>query len=186
MRSLPSKFLAVALTASLTVAFYPRAPEPDAPATALGLKVAAASDVVRLRSVAKEQIAREVAGGLRSLVSAAALFRELNRLEPAAPELAISDGYPSSFRPRARTDEERLCRQVVNWVVKLVRRERPEQADAVATRLDAEFLAERQARGAIRLPDSSSLESVEELLKRTEALLTNQQRRAILGPFERH
>jgi hypothetical protein len=185
MRSLPSKFLAVALTVSLTVAFYRPAPEPDAPATAPGPEVAAAADFVRLRSVAKEQIAREVAGSRRSLVSAAALFRELNRLEPPAPELAFSDGYPSSFRPRARTDEERLCRQVVNWVANLVRRELPEQADTVATCLEAEFLAERRAQGAIRLPDSSSLESVEELLKRTEALLTKQQRRAILGPFER-
>jgi hypothetical protein len=179
MRSLPSKFLAVTLAVALPVVFCRRAPVPDQPAAAPGIELAPAPDAVLLRLAAKQLLAREVANGRRSLIAAAALFRELNRMSPEPAEPAISGPYTWSLRAPARSDEERLCRQVLEWVVNLLHREQPDRADAAAARLEAELHDELRTRGVIRFPDPSSLESVEDLLKRAEASLPEQERKDI-------
>jgi len=178
MRSLPYKFLAVALAIALPVAFCRRAPGPDQPPEPPGPEMAApAADTVALRIVAKDQLAREVADGRRSLWVAAALFGELNRLPPEPDRPAWIN---SSVSIPADTAEGALCRQVIERVDTALHLE-PDRAAAAVARLEAEFFAELRTRGAIRLPDPLSLESVEEILKRARASLSEQQRRAILG-----
>jgi hypothetical protein len=179
MRTAPYKFLAVVIAIALPVAFCRRAPDPNQPAEPLSPEMAAAApDTVVLRLAAKEQIAREVADGRRTLWVAAALFRELNRLppEPAKPSRIVS---PVNIP--VDTEEGWLCRQVVEGV-RVALHQEPERAAAVVARLEAEFFAELRRHGVIRLPEPSSLESVPELLAQARASLAEQQRRAILGP----
>jgi hypothetical protein len=178
MKLTPAKLsvapVAVVLTALLVCrppepAAPPPPPEPDPEAAALA---APWPDVVPLRLVAKQLLARAVADGRRSLGEAAALFRELNRLPPARgqpPEIVTHVHIPMD------TEAGWLCRQVAEHVHGALREE-PERAAAVVARLEAEFFAEWGASGAIRLPDPASLEPVEELLRQARARLAEQQR----------
>src|SRR5262249_815652 len=116
MRSLPSKFLAVVLAVSLPAVFCRCEPEPTWSPEPEGQDGTAVPHVISMRLAAKQWLARAVADGRLSLLDAAALFGELNRFAPAAPDLAIEDRHACALRPPARTDAERLCRQVVQWV----------------------------------------------------------------------
>jgi hypothetical protein len=98
--------------------------------------------------------------------------------------LSLLDPYSWALSAPVRTDDERLCRQVVEWVESLLRKESEKLAEAAVARLNAEYREELRTRGTIRLPDPSSLESVEEILKRARASLSEQQRRAIRGRHE--
>jgi hypothetical protein len=91
-------------------------------------------EVAPLRILAKDQIAREVGEGRRSLLEAAKLFGQLNKLDPAmtrVTEVASSVGIP------ADTEEACLCRQVVAYV--LHQKPDPSRAAVAMARLDAEF-----------------------------------------------
>jgi hypothetical protein len=123
---------------------------------------------VRLR--AKRAIALDVAAGRRRLVEAAALFGALNRQPPALTEPPV-EVYRNKFVPiPARTAEERLCWQVACWVHnEHYRSRRMTRVSAVLRRLAAEFEEELRTRGQIRLPELSTLEPVEEVLRRAEA-----------------
>jgi hypothetical protein len=121
---------------------------------------------VYLRLVAKGLIARDVAAGRRSLVEAAALFRELDRLPPASIELARLDEVDASLPIPGQTEEERLCRHVLAYVRAALAGGEPDRAEAALTRLADEFFAERRVRGAIQLPAPDSGESVREVLAR--------------------
>jgi hypothetical protein len=159
MRVWPHKFLAVvlavALAVALPVAFCRRPPEPDPAAEpVIGEAVGdPAPEVVALRVVAKGLLAR-AAAGRRSLVDAAGLFRELDRLPPAP---APPTGFDPTLRIPADTDEGRLCRQVVA-VGRAELAADPDRAAEAVARLEEEFLQALRQRGAVRLPDPSSLE----------------------------
>ena len=177
--------LALTLVGAVAVVCCPRTPDPaevtppaETEALAEGVPEAAV-----LRVNAKKLIAREVAAGRRSLVEAAALFGALNRLPPRSTDLARQDLHHDwALRVPARTEEERLCRQVVEWVDGLRRSESPESVAATVARLTAEFREELRRHGAIRLPDPSSLPSAKELLDQARKAMTEVERKAILSP----
>lgn len=170
--------LLLALTAgALVVALYPRPPlpaEPLWPGVSEGDR--RLSETRMLRHFAKALIADEVIGGRRPLLEAAALFGALNRLPPEPLPLSVADVDPSLWRIPARTDEERLCRQVVAWVSHRTPRD---QADAAVARLAAEYRWEVHAQGAIRLPDLASLEWPHELLARVRKSLSETERKCL-------
>lgn len=117
---------------------------------------------MQLRARAKDRIARDVVAGRRSLPEAAALFGALNRMPPVSPDLSLLD---SPLSLPARTDEERLCRQVVEWVKNLLRPESPASAEPAVARLEAEFREELCRHGEIRLPDPPSPTEIQEVLE---------------------
>src|SRR5262249_13319841 len=120
-------------------------------------------DILSLRIAAKQRIARGVLADRFSLLEAAALFGALNRQPPQAPDLSLSDGPGSRLGLRKRTDEERLCRQVVDYVGRIIA-EDPKQTEAVLKRLEAEFEEELGRQGRIILPEPTSLLPVQKLL----------------------
>jgi hypothetical protein len=119
-----------------------------------------------LRIVAKGQIARDVAAGKRSLVEAATLFAALNRLPPAATNLAVVVPYAADLSLPCATNEDRLCVQVALWVRGTFEPGQRGQAAAVLARLADEYRQAVRGTGTVRLPPPESLEPVEELLDR--------------------
>jgi RNA polymerase sigma factor (TIGR02999 family) len=161
MRSVPFKFLAVALAGSLAVVYGPPLPRPVQSRDAATLNVCllvSAPEFLIPRADVRGRLAHEVVDGRRSLLEAAALFGELNRLPPAMDIMRARFYSPVAIP--ADAEEERLCRQVVEHV-RAVLEEEPVRAAAATARLEAEFFAELRAHGAIRLPDPSALEPVE-------------------------
>lgn len=167
----PRRYVALAFVAAagLFFALRPRPPEPDDPPDADPTEQL--SEVVHLRIQAKARIAREVIAGRRPLLEAAALFRELDRLPPVAE---VQFGWiPVRLPFPTRTEEEKYCRSVAVWVWTWSTNARTpgddsadERAAAAVARLVAEFENERGRCGAIRLPDSSALESAAALIER--------------------
>src|SRR5262245_32853045 len=113
----------------------------------------ARQEAVALRIFAKDLVASEVAAGRRSLFEAAALFGALNRVPPQASALSLMDSKAGGPRVPARTDEERLCRQVIVWAPTVLTGWPADEARSVTDRLEAEFWEELRERGVIRLPD---------------------------------
>jgi hypothetical protein len=138
------------------------------------------SSTVPARIFAKRLIARDVVAGGRSLLEAAALFRELNRLPPKLPDMPL--GYPIVWTQPgpARSAEEQLCWQVISWVRSTQTEEMPGRED-VAVRLEAEVQVMLWDPGAIRLPDAQSLTPVRELLDRARGAMTRSQWEAYRG-----
>jgi hypothetical protein len=123
------------------------------------------SDGVVVRSYAKRQVVRDVVAGRHSLLTAAALFRELDRLPPEPPDLSPEAldqllGLPPS---PSRSADERRCWQVILWVHSAQTEGLPGR-EAAATRLEAELWERLLSRGGLRLPDAGSLPPVRELL----------------------
>ena len=165
------KVLVLALAAgSLPVALYrppPAGDTPPPPATIeLVMEGAPANQAQRL--IAKEQVARDVVAGRLSLLQAAALFRELNKLIPRPAKPTVVD---TSIDIPADTDEAWLCRQVV-YHVRVALTTDPLRARAAVSRLEADFAAELRQCGAIRLPDASALPPVRQLLGQGRDLRT--------------
>src|SRR5262245_50325543 len=104
--------LALALSGAVAVVFCPRAADPAEAIAPPACDEFAEGypETVALRSLAKKFIATETASGRRSLVEAAALFRELNRLPHEFTVLVRPDGFPHL---PGRTDAELLCLQVI-------------------------------------------------------------------------
>src|SRR5262245_26355394 len=149
------KLLVLALaTGCLAVAFRHRAAVPDdaAPTPPIVQVEEGWPATALLRSIAKQQIAEEVAAGRRTVWEAAALFRDLNRVPPQPHRSLLVD---ACSRIPADTDEGWECRGVIAHV-RVVLHPDTARADAVAARLEADVLADLRARGAIRLPDSRS------------------------------
>lgn len=154
--------------------------ESDEPVQSLAAETEglASQEIVTLRSGARDQIARDVIAGRLSLVQAASLFGALNRIPPQSPKLSILDLQVSRLRVQARTDDERLCRQVVECVGWELAEE-PDRADAALARLEAEFKEELRKEGTIRLPSPLTLVPVEKLLEQARAELTD---KGVLSP----
>ncbi|HJZ90029.1 MAG TPA: hypothetical protein VKE40_04105 [Gemmataceae bacterium] len=161
--------LAAAAAAALVGRHFAEPAPPDPPPWGDGAE--SYPETVPLRYVAKRQIAREVAAGARPLVEAATLFGELDRLPPAT--------YPAYHAALpGRTEEERLCREVIQFVHSL-EDEFPQAAAAVA-RLEGELRSELGRDGGVRLPDPASLPPAVELLEQARAGMTEAERRAVL------
>jgi hypothetical protein len=109
------------------------------------------------KGVIKRQIALDVIEGRLSLVDAAAKYGELNRQHPIAIPLDHGDDHPTPLRSPVRTDEERLCRQVINWVGALLS-EDPDRAKIVVARLELEYRTEQDKESGVRLPDPATVQ----------------------------
>jgi hypothetical protein len=122
-------------------------------------------DTLRLRILAKEQLVEEVASGRLTLFATAALFRELDGMPPR-------NEFPTHQDPPIRlecsTEDERYCVRVITFAWNSLRATpaQPGRAEIVTERLVAEFEAERNLSGTIRLPDPRSLEPIHRLLRR--------------------
>jgi len=174
---LPSKilaFAAVSLVAGAMIVMlgqWPSGPAEPAGSVKYQPDAQPIPGVVALRIAAKYGVARDVIAGKLSLLQGAALFGALNQVPPLAPTLS-SVGVPErSLGVPARTEEEQLCSQVINYVG-LQLAEEPERAKAALARLKADFKEKLRTEGSIRLPDASSLVSVQELLQLARADLT--------------
>lgn len=128
-------------------------------------------EILALRPLAKCCIAHDVIEGRFSLLEAAALFGALNRIPPHAPNPSLLDLHPSPLSLPARTDEERLCRHVVEYVGWELGKE-PDRAAVAVRRLEAEFTDELCRNGFIQLPDPASLVPVQKLLDEAKVELT--------------
>jgi hypothetical protein len=102
------------------------------------------------RTESKRRIALDVIANRCSLIEAAALFRELNRMPPVA--IVNEVWLPIPMTATVRTDDERLCGQVINWVDRLLHG--TAESDAVLTRLEREYRSEQAKPGGIRLPEN--------------------------------
>ena len=74
-----------------------------------GTRPAAGVEVIRLRDAAKLRVVAQVVAGELDLFGAATHFRQINHEPPEFPQF----GY--RLLP-GRTDEEKLCREVIMWV----------------------------------------------------------------------
>jgi hypothetical protein len=178
MRRPPVKLFALALAlggvvTALTGLWLPEPDDaalPDLPCVEAAGGPSSPSAVI---VVAKKLVARDVAVGRRSLLEAAALFRDLPRRPAELTPPPSLEGRDWGRDLPAETEEERLCLRVIG-VVRVVLAEQPDVARLKATvaRLEGEFWTAICEHGAIRLPDVPP-EAVETLLERAkEALRT--------------
>jgi hypothetical protein len=157
------------VAASLTYVLGPRPAESDQscqPASSEA-KRQVLPETLALRIAAKSHIAEKVIDGRLSLAQAAALFGALNRLEPQSLKTR-SDTYALRDRFPAHTEEERLCRQVVQWVSAELANEHDRQ-EATLARLEDEFKEFKQ--GMVQLPDAGTLVPVHKLLEQAREKL---------------
>src|SRR5262249_49490367 len=133
-----------------------------------------------LRVLAKKHIARDVAAGQLSLIEAATLFRVLNA--PAELDaLARQDREFWVLNEPVRTDDERICRQVVQWVSAMGLTESPECVAEAVARLSEEYRAEVCRHGHVRLPDWTGRPTAEELLTNARSTMTESERKMLFG-----
>jgi hypothetical protein len=179
MRVSPRKFLAVAIAVALPVVYcrHPAGPDELLPPGEAEPPAPAWPDLLDA-TVARSLIARDAAAGRRTLLEAAALFRELNQLPPAVSAPAHADPNSPPLTIPRDTEEARLCRQVILYAHFALRSVAPGREDAAVARLEAEFFAELRAHGAVRLPDPSALEPVEELLQQARLWIAEHEPRA--------
>ena len=185
MKRLPYFVLTLGLAAAVAAVFAPCGSGPGESCTepTIVTVVQPPPESAVLRTLARRRIARDAAAGRRSLVEAAALFHVLN-LSGDVPA-RFPDDHPWALASSCHTDEERLCRQVVQWVDTLQRLE-PRDSDAAAVaRLNAEFQEELRRHGAIRLPDLTGSPTAGELLETFRATMTDTERRTLYGPGTR-
>jgi hypothetical protein len=97
------------------------------------------------RIAEKDRLAALVGEGRLALPDAAARFRDLDRQPPPFRWDQFCRSCPG------RSDEERHCREVINYVRTL--RDPPGRGDAVAARLEAE-LRDLLDRGDLHLPEA--------------------------------
>jgi hypothetical protein len=140
------------------------------------------SDAVVVRSYAKRQVVRDIVAGRHSLLTAAALFRELDRLPPEPPDLAPESldqllGLPPA---PSRSADERRCWQVIIWV-RSAQTDGLSGRDAAAARLEAELWERMLSREGLRLPDAGSLPPIRELLAQARDAMAESQRNAGRG-----
>jgi hypothetical protein len=120
-------------------------------------KFRALCNAVSQRGLAKGRLAVDVAAGRLTLLEAAARFRELNSQWPPF-DWHLWRGFIHVRFPGV-SDDEGLCRQVI-ICAKSALWEKPEEAELVACRLEAE-LDEHLRHGTLRLPPVAGTESVE-------------------------
>jgi hypothetical protein len=184
MRPTHLNSIVLALATVAAVVTFRGGPGPDTPADAIATDAALIApwpEVVRLRALAKDRLAREVAAGRLPLLEAAALFRELDRVPPSV-EPARLDGADASVLIPGRSDAERWCQRVLAHVQAALG-DRPAERAEAEDRVVAEFFRVLRADGAVRLPDPFGLPTAEELLTQTRAGLSDKARRDLFGDW---
>ncbi len=101
--------------------------------------------VVRQRLRAKLELTRQLLDGELSLFEVAAWFRYLN----AHPD--CQDNFREA-QP-GKTEEEKLCRQVIVWAASRAREESPSQGEALARQLEQELQRHMDCNGGVILPE---------------------------------
>jgi hypothetical protein len=188
MKHLPHVVFSIALAAAGLALLKPPTPGPiDASGPELvDPKVARPfPEAMQLSSYARNLLIEEVIDGRRSLVSAATLFRELDLRNGQVwdrPWIRLAEG---TCRLPGRTPAERLCRQVEIRLRETLGQD-PGRRDAVLARLEGEFRDAHRVDGDICLPGPETLESVEHLLARARASMTDRQRRHLYDGLRRH
>jgi hypothetical protein len=172
--------LTLVFTGAVTDVFVQRAPDPSSTDES-EVRSDELPEMLALRPLAKQLIAREAAAGRRSLFEAAALFRELNRFTPAL-DVPLLGPYDSRIHLPRETDDEVLCCQVASYVLVALKDRPLGEADAAVARLETEFWEAKLADGVIRLPDRTALPPARELLEQARAALTAAERRALFHP----
>lgn len=120
-------------------------------------------ETIHLRIRAKNRIVDGLADDHLSLLSAAALFRELDSVSPPAvyaPE--TSPNHPLQLT--SPTEAEWYCGQVILYTRGTLGGDQLGRMDAVTERLVAEFWAEKRKQGVVRLPESNELATVRRTL----------------------
>jgi hypothetical protein len=182
MKRLPCYLAALASASALAGVYWPWAhegPESDPP-PGMVVTDGPVPECMTLRVLAKLHIARDVVAGGMSLIEAATLFRILN--EPADADALDREGAQFwVLREQVHTEDERICRQVVQWVSSLALTDTPEQVATAVARLTAEFREELRRHGQVRLPDRAGQPTAEELLHNARATMTESERARLFG-----
>jgi hypothetical protein len=185
MRRPPVKLFALALVVGGVVIALTGflLPEPDdvAPPDLPWAEAAGQSSPADVVGFAKKLVARDVAVGRRSLLEAAALFRDLPRLPSGLTPPSV-DGRDWGQDLPAETEEERLCIRVIG-LVRGVLWEQPDVARLAAAqaRLESEFWAAICEQGVICLPDVPPA-AIEALLEQAREALRTSPRGPAPGP----
>ncbi len=90
------------------------------------------SEILMERIRAKGRVANDLVARRLTLLEAAAQFRHLNHEPPQAPAAGL-DCFPG------RTENERLCRQVLSWVPGVMEGCAPTQIEELVCGLEAEL-----------------------------------------------
>ena len=103
---------------------------------------------INARILAKEQVIGDLVAGRLTLLKAAALFRRLNTEIFDYPETTPPDYFPG------RTENERLCNQVLRWATAMTYHWTPSHAEEILCRLKAELEAHLALHGGeVLLPE---------------------------------
>jgi len=103
-------------------------------------------EVLVARARAKAHVTDEVLTGRLTLLQAAARFRRLDAQEPAS-KVDLRQHFAGA------TEEERLCRQVIQWATAAAQDVSPTAAAPTRARLEAELAGLLAERGRLVLPD---------------------------------
>jgi hypothetical protein len=144
MRAALFWFTGVGLAVLGSVAFVSAGPKGGAaPICAARPDVAALDEAAVRRLAAKTAVTRRVVGGELTLAEAAAWFRYLDAANPPT-------GESSAQVDAGLSEEEQFCRQVMRWAKAQAPADgaAPEQAEALARRLEAELAALLRRDGA--------------------------------------
>jgi hypothetical protein len=161
MKRLPAVVLTVALTGSFIAAgerslSRMNDPQPDADRPDASWEEVSPPSAFVGRLSAKREVVRAVIDGRLSLFEGASLVGAIHRSLPEMAELSLSDAWTSPLGVAPRTDEERLCRQIL-WGVATQLEDDPARARAVTERLVAEYWGALSSLGTIRLPEPSAV-----------------------------
>jgi len=182
MNRLPRYVAALASAGALAGVYWPRAqenPEPDAPPGML-VTNGPMPESMTLRFLAKQHIARDVVAGRMSLIEAATIFRVLN--QPVDLDALNREGGQFwVLTEPVHTEDERHCRQVVQWVSALGLTDSSEHVAAAVARLTAEYQEEARRHGQVRLPDRAGGTTAEELLNQARDTMTESERKRLFG-----
>ena len=181
MKRLPYVFMTIVLTGAFAATLGPCVfdcrEQSAVPATEA---LPGVDETAALRVVAKRQIARDVAAGRRTLFEGAALFRVLN-VPQQSTVLSDDVTYPWALTAPCRTEDEQLCRQVVEWVGSLCLTDSSELAAAAVIRLNVEFRGHQRLHGQVVLPTPSAVPTLQNVLNRARATMTFDDRRSLFG-----
>jgi hypothetical protein len=173
---------ALASAGALAGVYWPWAyenPEPDPPPGII-VTDGPLPESMTLRFLAKQHIARDVVAGRMSLIEAATLFRVLNL--PADLDALNREGaHCWVLTEPVHTEDERHCRQVVQWVSALGLTDSSEHVAAAVARLTAEYQEEARRHGQVRLPDRAGRPTAEGLLNQARATMTESERERLFG-----
>jgi hypothetical protein len=106
--------------------------------------IAQRQQAIERRSAAKKQITRDLIEGRRTLFEAAAAFRLWNEDYPRLPD---------PFLP-GDSVEERLCRQVIEWVRMTKAEGNPGSVELFCETLEQELRRHIEQNGKVILPDA--------------------------------